>query len=1385
MGTSKKILSVLLVFIFTTFVSLYGVPAGAAPKKQVSSTVINKQIVSATSYVVNAEKFVGTSAFDVKKAQALVSAGQVQVNKISTYGTKYKKTYDSLTKRLNNAKVKINNRIKMLAAAAAVAAQTAKANAAAQTAKANAVKAANAVVSSVEATANVTYDKLVSDKSIIPNLQNAISAAKLIVAKLDTNSVDYLNLSARLIAANTKVQNAIDKKAKADAEAIKSRNAVEVVILKAELTFKSSEARLATSDTVFKNAQNTFLAAQTALAKYDSKSSDYKGFLARVNAIKVKIQKVIDDKSAAAQEMLNETTAEGNVKAVESAPLSTLADVTTVINLGNIARTAITKVTDTIKAASLTARLNAATARAAAFKTNLEAAAKLVSVSAVDGGITVVFDKTPISGVNAADFKILKSINGGAQTAVTLSSVSTINATTFKLVVPTTAPLSNLDQSIIYSIQYTSNVSLNASAYVVPKIPYLTVTSITALNLKQVKVVFNKAVNKISAETISNYLEDTTPLSSWYAKAELQSDNTSVIITYANAKIQQSAISMTARSVSNDSLTETMTTATFSVNFTDLTIPTVTSITNSGNTSITINFSEPVNGANSISSYLIDGNNPSIYGAASVIYSDTVTPSKQTAVTITFGSGLSNGTHTFSILGSYITDAAGLYLTATSQPINFTTDLSKPSITNVTATGLSTIDITFNKPVALPSIYNIYVNGVQLNSLATMYYKDSTTKTVIEITKAGLLVNGTNLIYMGKSTVADLYGYTNDTSELSYSVSTTGNNSVTTVVSANAVNDKTISITFSNPMSASATVSGYYTIRNSAGNIAATIISVTGQGASYYINLATSLLAGVTYTLTVSGVTDAYGYTVYPSVNSISVGSSASQLPPTAELIDQVGKLVRITFSEPMDNSSITTKTNYQISLLGYGTYAPLDYYTTITSASDLRSIVIDFPDSTAITSGVSTLMINPLRNISGIYDSGTSSYTIAIGSSLTSAKASLLAQISAATTELGNAVEGTALNQYPAPAKANFQAVVNAATSIYNTAVTLSDLTAAQAALASADSTFNAAKVTTQGTGVTRGTIQSVPGIASSAGVYAVATLSINSGVAGAVAEVDTLDIPNGINCAADTSVAVTLITQPALPFTVSLSANDDSQIIAAKIAFAIRTNCSGYSAVANGLRITITCPAGLIYSGNLITVDCTNIGKGSISSSIGTPGQYNSGNIVLRLDGTDYTIPVSPTESTAAAVAMKIRATLSNNPSYGMGGTGNVVLITKNNPSPMTYSFNGGTLVTGQITNNTTGAAASSGSPQVNTVPIAAGASYSGTLSIRVTDGSIDKIVSVPVVAGDNAGSVAQKICTQMQADTTITNANAYTVSLLNANVIFTRNVPAAPQTFGFTIQ
>lgn len=488
----------------------------------------------------------------------------------------------------------------------------------------------------------------------------------------------------------------------------------------------------------------------------------------------------------------------------------------------------------------------------------------------------------------------------------------------------------------------------------------------------------------MSAEAINNYSENSTILVSGYAKVEVQDDNTSVIITYAAPKSQQSDYTLTISNIRNDKSTEIVTSKTFKINFLDITFPTVSSIILPGDASIMVTFSEPVNNANNASFYQIDGRNLYSYGLTNATYDDTISPSKQTVVFFTFGTKLPVGTHTFSVVDSKIADAANYFITASNTPINVIQDATKPTVVSSKSINLSTLNIEFNKAIQLPNLSDIYVNGVQLNNSALIKYKLSSNKTIIEITRTVLLVGGTNYISMAKSTVTDFFGNTNDTAEIRLTVDAIPDTTLPMVLSVSSTNEKTISVGYSKAMDVSATNKANYTLKNSSGNIIGTIISITkipGQDSFYNINFSTALPMG-TYILTISGVKDYANNSMATATNTLTIVDTTQPLPPTAILIDYTYKRVKVSFSEAMDLTTITNKANYQLSLLGgtsINNYIELDPGVVITPEAENKSVILDFPDTTQINTNLSALRTVMLKDLSGNYTKAVSDFPIVI----------------------------------------------------------------------------------------------------------------------------------------------------------------------------------------------------------------------------------------------------------------------------------------------------------------------------------------------------------------------------------------------------------------------
>lgn len=569
-------------------------------------------------------------------------------------------------------------------------------------------------------------------------------------------------------------------------------------------------------------------------------------------------------------------------------------------------------------------------------------------------------------------------MNGTAK--VTPSAVTVTSDTAVTLAVPAIAPAA-ADQSVVYSVAYTTGSAVNATAYTVAKIPAVAVKSVTALNLKQVQVVFNKKVDQTTAELTTNYLEDSAAIAA--CKAELQADGMTVLITFTAAKAQQAAIAYTVKNVKSADLTETVATTTMSASYLDTTTPSVAGVVVNGNTQIVVTFNEPIVNGNLASSYKLDGYDLSAFGISSVAYTDTTAPSKQTSVTMNFGVALPAGTHTLTVKASSVSDPAGFFVVATDKPAVVIADTAEPIYVSSVSNGLGTLDITFSKPIQLPTITNIYVNGVALTNAATIGYKDTTgtDKTVIEITKTSLLSSGANLVTMAKSTLTDYYGNTNSTTAVRFTVAAASDTTAPTLAKVVASSDTLLYVTFSEAMDTSARNPANYVIKNAAGTAVGTISTVTAdatQSYTYDLNLASALPGGV-YTVTVANSTDLAGNAVATATKSVVITDTTAPSAPTATLISASDNIVKVSFSEAMDYASIADRTHYQADITNSGTYSPLDSTVVLTVAADNKSVTLNFPETTPITPGTSTIRTLLVKDAAGNFTAAIANSGIAV----------------------------------------------------------------------------------------------------------------------------------------------------------------------------------------------------------------------------------------------------------------------------------------------------------------------------------------------------------------------------------------------------------------------
>lgn len=660
-----------------------------------------------------------------------------------------------------------------------------------------------------------------------------------------------------------------------------------------------------------------------------------------------------------------------------------------------------------------------------------------------------------------------------------------------------------------------------------------------------------------------------------------------------------------------------------------------------------------------------------------------------------------------------------------------------------------------------------------------------------------------------------------------------------TVVNVSSPNDRAILVTYSEMMDASAFSKGNYMIKDRNLNVVGSITSISsvpGQNNVYKLNLAQSL-PGSLYTVIIDNVTNPYGISVSKTEKQVTINDTTPPLPPAAELIDPVYKSIRVSFSEAMDYNSITTRTDYQIALDGMH-YTELDPGVSIIPAPDLKSVILDFPDGTDIVPGVSLLRTLNIRDQAGNYTTKITDSNIRItGKHLASlgvtAKTAIAVKGKTPFAGTPNIQRITINGSFSGAAERQVLTINNAANPGIPEINTLTisggpAVSSGALAVTFCDGTIN----TTVNLSVTKGDSTGTIGTSihnTLAGIYAITNaynISDASGVVTFTAKIPAADknvsisaVPlSGLNPGGDLSFKQTQVQAGSAPNltaggNITLKINGPSGYLIRTVTLPIP---SGLNSTSVATRIagelnnyvdvvsiyTITANSNTVFlqdktlnqpvAASALSIIDTGTTSLSTAASIEiTAPSSGCGTLIASLNGTSITIQLAPSDTTAALVAARVAAALNLSPAIGAAyissASGPVITLTRKIPgyySQIITLINGTAIIPpSKITTLSAGSDPKAGISQVNTIAIISPAAVTGTLTIQLSDGTINQTIYAAVTAGDNTCIVAQKIFSQLVNNVTVTNE--YNISVTNSNIIFTKKVPAAPQNFKFTIK
>ncbi|WP_294184709.1 cell wall-binding repeat-containing protein [uncultured Clostridium sp.] len=535
------------------------------------------------------------------------------------------------------------------------------------------------------------------------------------------------------------------------------------------------------------------------------------------------------------------------------------------------------------------------------------------------------------------------------------------------------------------------------------------VDSVESNGLNQIKVTFNGKADSDTAEDLSNYEVDganlatdkvTYPAGS--VKAKLQSDDKTLLITFANKKDQNKSVDVKVKKgVLSEDKSQTVSEFTQNITFEDTTAPTVSSVETRGNKKLVVKFSEPIKVGKNISDiyskFKVNGNNIASLGLdtdnteAKDAVKDTSEGNLWTnEIDFYFTTALNTGNNTLKISDGNndgLIDGAGFPISETTEDFNVDSVSGNPEITSITAEDDGKVYVNFDRPMdkkTATDYANYKINGKELvkstesqigNCSDIELKKDDTQVKISGLTGDAKLNKNANTIYIDNN-VKDAYGnYVADDTNKSFDLEEDTTKPV--VNSVYALNEDTIRVKFSKDVDASyAKNSSNYKLSDNSGNS----IDLTNATFSIPGGLSTDTSTDVVdiklptklsdskYTITIKNIQDLASTpnvmddytTTFDGSEDVNAGVKLYKVSDTK---------VTLVFTKEMDSSTLDDIDNYSYVNAAGDPSKSFPSKTQISVSNDNKSVTIDVGNTSLKVNGASG--ITDTNTIAKVYATG------------------------------------------------------------------------------------------------------------------------------------------------------------------------------------------------------------------------------------------------------------------------------------------------------------------------------------------------------------------------------------------------------------------------------
>ena len=515
----------------------------------------------------------------------------------------------------------------------------------------------------------------------------------------------------------------------------------------------------------------------------------------------------------------------------------------------------------------------------------------------------------------------------------------------------------------------------------VPVASALAVSSVSAINASQFTVVFNKAVDKVSAETVSNYKVNQVALVGGTDLAKLQADNVTVIVTVNTAFTNNVGYSLeVVKDVIKDATDSTKTAPVSITSFlaNDKAVPTVVSAIASSATNtrtVAVTFNEPITSATSVK---IDG-----VAATVTTAPGTIVSGNSDKITVTAAQDLAAGTsHTISFYN--VTDnAANASSSFTPVTANFTvtSDIVAPVLKSVTAYSENKVLLTFDKKVNVATgAFTINSVGVAAGTFTATGAADPNSDNNIVLTIAGISygTDNTRALVVDAKNVKDLSGNLM-TAVTNQAVTLTKDVVKPTFVSNEvASTNLKLFVKFNEDLANNAAVGTAYTLINSKGqDVSANIASSrtlkadkATQAAGPYLEInLTAALAADTYTLSIPASTVTDNSAAFNPLDAYSFSFATSAVTDTTTFTAAVAQggtnQFTVTYSKAVLGGAVAGSATDPGYYLLDNTTLPTGTTITLDSATS-KVATITLPSGSVVAPNTVTLAVSGVKSQGG-----------------------------------------------------------------------------------------------------------------------------------------------------------------------------------------------------------------------------------------------------------------------------------------------------------------------------------------------------------------------------------------------------------------------------------